>query len=333
MSQYFNAFVVSKSKEGEYRHAIEKRNLRDLPDYEVLVRVRYSSLNYKDALSATIHRGITRHYPHTPGIDAAGEIVDGGQSDFQRGDRVIVTSYDLGMNTPGGFGEYIRVPGDWIVPLPEKLTLRESMILGTAGFTAALSLWRLRQLQSNSEDSTAMIVTGATGGVGSLAVLIGSLAGYSVTAVTGKKERHDWLRSLGATNVISRNELPADPDKPLLSGRWNSGIDTVGGPMLAQLLKSMTIDGAVACCGNVGGDQLSTSIYPFILRGIGLLGVDSGNCPISKRKKIWQKLSDEWKPRTDQLKQLSGEIGLRELSDVIHRMLEGKVTGRKLIKH
>lgn len=331
MNRTFKAFRVEETSGGDYRHAIQDRNIEDLPSDGVLVRVQYSSLNYKDALSATIHKGITRTYPHTPGIDAAGTIAEPGGSEFREGDPVIVTSYDLGMNTPGGFGQYIRVPADWIVPLPDGLTLRESMIFGTAGFTAGLSLFRLQQVGASSDDFSRLAVTGATGGVGSLATLLAASNGYDVTAVTGKSERDDWLTSLGAREIVGRDRISDWPDKPLLSRQWEAGIDTVGGPLLAGLIKSMHLDGVVTCCGNVAGDRLEVSVYPFILRGISLLGVDSGNCPMPRRLEIWQKLSQDWKPDPALLERVVEEQPLDTLPDYIDKMLDGEITGRILV--
>ncbi len=327
----FKAFRVHEDESGNARHKVEEQQIDDLPKEGVLIRVHYSSLNYKDALSASVHKGITRSYPHTPGIDAAGSVEEPGQSDFEKGAPVIVTSYDLGMNTPGGFGEFIRVPADWIVPLPGGLTLRESMILGTAGFTAGLSLWRLFKSGARPTSHPRLIVTGATGGVGSLAIAMASSLGYEVTAVTGKQEHHHYLRQLGAEKILTRTEAADHPDKPLLKRRWDAGIDTVGGTLLPGLLKSVRIDGIVTCCGNVGGDQLSVSLYPFILRGISLLGIDSGNCPMQRRQKVWQRLADDWKPASSKLERLTEEQTLDTLSRAIQVMLDGKSTGRKLV--
>ncbi|HFD39509.1 MAG TPA: acryloyl-CoA reductase, partial [Anaerolineae bacterium] len=260
----FEALVVHEMEDGTFRRRIERRSLADLPSGEVLVRVHYSSLNYKDALSATGHRGVTRRYPHTPGIDAAGVVESSDSDAFQPGDPVVVTSYDLGMNTPGGWGRYIRVPAEWVVPLPAGLTLRESMILGTAGFTAALSVHRL-QHEGITPDRGAVLVTGASGGVGSLAVGILHRIGYRVVAATGKAEAEPFLRDLGAAEVVPRQQVLDDSPRPLLKGRWAGVVDTVGGAYLASVLKAVQLHGAVTCCGLVASAEFSTTVYPFIL--------------------------------------------------------------------
>ncbi len=330
-SKRFKAFRVYEEQSGSFKHVVEDRSIDDLPNEGVLIRVHYSSLNYKDALSACIHKGITRSYPHTPGIDAAGIVEDPGESDFNHGDPVIVTSYDLGMNTPGGFGRYIRVPADWIVSLPQGLSLRESMILGTAGFTAGLAFWRLESGGIEPQTHPDLLVTGATGGVGSLSVIMGSSTGYNVHAITGKQDHHDFLKKLGANRIFARKELSGQTDQPLLNRRWNAGIDTVGGPPLANLLKSIHMDGAVACCGNVAGDHLAVSLYPFILRGISLMGIDSGNCRMSRRLTIWKRLATQWKPGSQILEQITTVRTLESLSDTIQSMLDGQLSGRVLI--
>jgi acrylyl-CoA reductase (NADPH) len=279
----FQALVVRETADGEFTRQIEERALADLPDGEVLVCVHYSSLNYKDALSASGHKDVTRSYPHTPGIDAAGVVEESVAAEFRPGDPVIVTSYDLGMNTPGGWGQYIRVPAAWVVPLPQDLTLRESMIYGTAGFTAALSVHRL-EAHGLAPDAGEVLVTGATGGVGSLAVAILARAGYQVVAASGKADAGPFLRDLGAAEVVDREAVRDDSGRPLLRGRWAGAVDTVGGEYLATALKSTQYGGAVACCGLVASADLPTTVYPFILRGVSLLGVDSQACPMDTRR-------------------------------------------------
>jgi acrylyl-CoA reductase (NADPH) len=324
----FQAMVVREAANGEFSRQVEDRTVKDLPQGDVLIRVHYSSLNYKDALSATGHKGVTRNYPHTPGIDAAGVVEESAGEAFQPGDRVLVTGYDLGMNTPGGFGQYIRVPAAWLVRLPEHLTLRESMIYGTAGFTAALSVHRLER-QGVSPDQGEVLVTGATGGVGSLAVGILARDGYQVVAATGKPQGESYLLDLGAKRVISRDEARDTTGKALLSGRWAGAIDTVGGGYLATALKSTRYGGAVTCCGNVASAELSTTVYPFILRGVSLLGVDSVNCPTDLRWDLWQKLATDWK--LPYLNRLASDRTLKDLDAEIDRILQGKQTGRVVI--
>jgi putative YhdH/YhfP family quinone oxidoreductase len=304
--------------------------LDSLPDHDVLVRVHYSSLNYKDALSASGNRGITKNYPHTPGVDAAGIVEESRDSRFREGDKVIVTSYDLGMNTPGGFGEYIRVPGEWIVPLPDGLSLKESMMIGTSGLTAAIGVEKIVSQHIRPQKGS-VLVTGATGGVGSFAVALLSHLDFKVIAVTGKPDQKEWLLNIGAADVISRKDVTAVPGKPLLSSRWVAAIDTVGGTMLDAVIRQVCHNGVVACCGNVLGHKLETSIYPFILRGVSLMGIDSGIALMEDRQRIWNKLATEWKPLA--LHELSDECPLDHLPSLISKMLAGKHTGKNVIAH
>jgi putative YhdH/YhfP family quinone oxidoreductase len=325
----FRAMVVRETAEGQFTRQIEDRTPNDLPDGEVLVRVHYSSLNYKDALSATGHRGVTRQYPHTPGIDAAGVVEESAADEFLTGDEVIVTSYDLGMNTSGGLGQYIRVPADWVVPLPENLSLRESMIYGTAGFTAGLSVRGL-QAHGVTPDRGEILVTGATGGVGSLAVGILAQEGYQVVAATGKPDQAPFLVDLGAREVIHRDEVRDTSGRPMLRGRWAGVVDPVGGDYLATALKSTRYGAAVACCGLVASPELPTTVYPFILRAVTLLGIDSEDCPMHIRRKIWQKLAGPWK--LPHLEFLASECSLEGLEFEIERILQGKQRGRVIVR-
>lgn len=327
--QTFTALIVEEIAPKTFTRHIGSRNLSDLPAGDLLVRVHYSSLNYKDALSATGNPGVSRKFPHTPGIDAAGEVVECASGAFTPGQKVIVTSYDLGMNTPGGFGEYIRVPSTWAVPLPAGLSLRQSMVLGTAGFTAALSVLKLAQAGVQPGDGE-ILVTGATGGVGSLAVAILAQAGYQVTAATGKAGEAEFLRRLGATTVVSRDEVVAGAERPLMKERWAGAVDVVGGPMLAAALKSTKARGAVTCCGLVGSPELPVNVFPFILRGVSLIGIDSAECPMEHRRQTWDKLAGPWKLK--QLESTVTEIGLDGLEDQIGAMLKGQTRGRILVK-
>jgi len=326
----FKALVVSEQDDGSYHREIKERSVRSLPDNDVLINVHYSSLNYKDVLSATGNKGVTRHFPHTPGIDAAGIIEESEDNRFKKGDEVIVTSFDLGQDTPGGFGEYISVPGDWIVPLPDGMTLRESMIYGTAGFTAAYGVYKLKHNEIEP-GSGRILVTGATGGVGSMSVALLAHLNYKVEAVTGKKDQESFLKKLGAEKVIGRDEVYSKSRSPLLSARWVGAIDTVGGEMLDAVIRQTEHNGTVACCGNVLGHDLNTSIYPFILRGVSLMGIDSGICLMPMRKKIWHLLATDWKLRN--LEELATEITLEELNAEIENILKGRQVGRTLLKH
>jgi len=326
----FRALVVEENGDNKYLRRITTRTTAALPAGEVLVRVHYSSLNYKDALSASGNRGVTRRYPHTPGIDAAGVVVESLQSELQPGTPVIVSCYDLGMNTPGGFGGYIRVPAAWVLPCPEKLTLKESMIYGTAGFTAALSVERLLN-QGLHPDLGRVLVTGATGGVGSMAVALLARQGYSITAVSGKADQHDFLYSLGAERIISRQAAIDAKNRALLKEQWAGVVDTVGGPILATAIKSTKYGGAVTCCGNVADPNLELTVYPFILRGVALLGIDAAKCDMALRRLIWAKLAGPWK--LDQLAGLAETISLTELDHAIDEMLQGRIRGRIVVRH
>ncbi|MEX0994679.1 MAG: YhdH/YhfP family quinone oxidoreductase [Balneolaceae bacterium] len=313
---------------GQFHSEVIEKKISDLPGHDVLIRVHYSSLNYKDALSATGNRGVTENYPHTPGIDAAGIVVSSKDSRFREGDKVIVTSYDLGMNTPGGFGQYIRVPGKWIVPLPKKLTLKESMIIGSAGFTASYGLLKITEGGIHPDDGP-VVVTGATGGVGCFAVALLSQIGYEVVAITGKHEQHDFLYRLGAANIADRDFVTDRSQKLLLKSTWAAAIDTVGAEILDTILRQTRYNGIVTCCGNILGYKLHTNIYPFILRGVCLMGIDSGSCLMHTRNKLWDKLAGEWKPVV--LHQLFREVSLNRLPKEIDSIIDGDQIGRVLV--
>ena len=324
----YRAMVVEEVGEKRFSRSINNKTIDQLPDGEVLVRVSWSSLNYKDALSASGNRGVTKKYPHTPGIDASGVVVESLSDAFKPGDQVIVTSYDLGMNTSGGFGQYIRVPAAWVVPLPAGLDLRESMIFGTAGFTAGMSIMAL--VQSIPPDRGDILVTGATGGVGSLSVAMLAGLGYSVIAVSGKKEAEPFLKGLGARKILSRTEVTAGSERPLLKAVYAGVIDTVGGEILASAIKATDLQGIITCCGNVASPELPLTVFPFILRGVSLVGIDSQNCPMESRRKVWQHLASDWKPA--QLENLCREISLDGLEKEIERILKGEQTGRVIVR-
>lgn len=327
MTETYKALVVEEGPAGIFTRSIREKDVDDLPQGEILIRVMWSSLNYKDALSAAGNRGVTRNYPHTPGIDAAGVVEKSETSTFRPGDEVIVTSYDLGMNTVGGFGQYIRVPAAWVLPKPAGLSLRESMILGTSGLTAGMSVAALSHCLS--PDRGEILVTGASGGVGCLAVAILAGLGYSVTAVSGKERAADFLLELGAKKIISRADATDASGKPLLKTLWAGVIDTVGGDILTTAIKSTLPKGIITCCGNVASPDLPLTVFPFILRGISLVGIDSQNYPMERRKMIWQHLASDWKP--SQLEGLAHEVSLEDLDGQIDLILKGAQIGRVVV--
>ncbi|MEX2488248.1 MAG: YhdH/YhfP family quinone oxidoreductase [Pseudomonadales bacterium] len=325
----FNAFQVEKSDD-EVQQSIIQRSIEDLPAGELLIRVRYSSVNYKDALSAKGMPGVTKNYPHTPGIDAAGVVESSDVDSFTVGDEVVVIGFDLGMNTPGGFGEYIRVPANWAVRVPGGLTLKETMMLGTAGFTAALCLEKLERMGASPEDGP-VLVTGSTGGVGSVAVSLLAKLGFEVIASSGKSDQVDYLKSLGASSVIGRDELTGESKRPLLAEQWAHGVDTVGGEILSNVIKSLKYGGSVAICGLVASPSFTAAVFPFILRGVNVLGVDSVELPIEAKANTWQRLAGDWK--LSNLDDMTSEITLNELSEALDRVFAGQAKGRTLLKH
>ncbi|QUE74140.1 YhdH/YhfP family quinone oxidoreductase [Stutzerimonas stutzeri] len=325
----FLALQARENASGRFETQVVERNIDELPAGEVLIRVSYSSLNYKDALSASGNRGVTRNFPHTPGIDAAGVVTESSVSEFFAGDEVIVTGYDLGMNTAGGFGQYIRVPAAWVIKRPAGLSLREAMALGTAGLTAALCVDKLEQAGLEATDAP-VLVTGATGGVGSIAVALLASLGYHVAAVTGKPDHADFLTGLGAKQVLERSALQAGTEKPLLREQWAGAVDTVGGDILFNVVKSLQRGASVACCGLTAGTNFQASVLPFILRGVNLLGVDSVEIPLVVKASMWDRLSVQWKlPNLDALVK---EITLAELPAAIAQMLNGQQAGRMLVR-
>jgi len=328
MNEKFWAFVVDEVAEGEFRREIRERRTEDLPPGEVLMKVNYSSLNYKDALSASGHKGVTRTFPHTPGIDAAGRVLKSEVPEFSEGDAVLVTGYDLGMDTSGGFGQRIRVPSDWVVPLPASLSEREAMIYGTAGFTAALCVNALQNHDVLPQGSK-VLVTGASGGVGSLACGILAHLGYEVMALTGKPSAHEWLKNLGVSEVLSREEFLTLKGRPLMKARWDGVVDTVGGEVLSKAVASTTLWGCVTACGMVSSLEVQTSIMPFILRGISLVGIASAETPMRLRLQLWAKLSQAWK--FPMVKDWVREVHLHQLEAEIQSILKGNQSGRVLV--
>lgn len=324
----FRAYVVRKLADGRVEGRVEERSTSELPAGEVVIEVAYSSLNYKDALAATGHPGVNKVFPHIPGVDAAGRVIHSGVYEWVPGDCVLVTGFDMGANRWGGWAELVRVPQSWVVPVPQGLSLRESMILGTAGFTAGLCVDAL-QRHDVMPDRGPVVVTGASGGVGSLAVAILAKLGYHVVAVTGKPSAHELLRQLGAREILPRQSVDDASGKPMLSGRWAGGVDTVGGNILSTILRECRHSGCVAACGLTAGNQLSMTVYPFILRGITLAGIDAAWCSLELRHEIWRRLGGPWKPNG--LEHLARFQALDTIQQRIEEMLAGGVTGRIVI--
>ena len=327
----FKALWITETTEGKFERSIVERMIDDLPPGEVVIRVLYSSLNYKDALSATGNKGITRKFPHTPGIDAAGIVEISRNEQFATGDEVIVTGYDLGMNTCGGYGEFIRVPAAWVVRKPDAYSLKECMILGTAGFTAASALFKMELLGQDPAKGP-IVVTGSTGGVGSMAVAILHKAGYEVIATTGKTNAQEYLQFLGASRIEERAWVNDTSGKALLRPQWAGAIDTVGGNTLVTLLKACQLEGNVVSTGLVDSPKLDTTVYPFILNGVSLLGVGSAETPMARRLATWDKLSTTWNIK-DKLNAIAKEVTLEELNTTwFDAILEGKIMGRIVVK-
>ncbi|MDI6874870.1 MAG: YhdH/YhfP family quinone oxidoreductase [Actinomycetota bacterium] len=335
MGKTFRAIVVREQEDGTFTRSIETRDTDELPPGEVFIRVHYTSVNYKDALSAIGNRGVTKIYPHTPGIDAAGVVEESSSPNFKPGEEVLVTGYDLGMNTSGGMAEYIRVPASWVVRLPAGLTLKESMIYGTAGFTAALSVYKLTGA-GVGPDAGEVLVTGASGGVGSLALRFLAKLGYQVVAAAGLVDESEYpqveekLKSLGASRVIPASEVNDTSGKLLLKGIWPGAVDTVGGNVLATVVKQAAYLGVVTTCGNTGGHELNLNVYPFILRGVTLIGIDSVECPMDLRLKVWEKMAGEWKP--DNLEDFATEITLEQVEERFQLLLNKKSQGRAVVR-
>lgn len=325
----FSALIVDKIA-NQFSVEIKKLAIKQLPQEEVLIKVLYSSINYKDALACVPDGKIVKAYPFIPGIDLAGIVVSSKDARFKEGDSVLATGYELGVSHFGGYSEYAALPGDWLIPLPQRLTLKESMIFGTAGFTAALSIHRLEE-NGLTPNNGKVLVTGATGGVGSLAVTMLSNLGYHVVASTGKTEEHDLLRALGASEIISRSDVYDGTIKSLDKQQFAAAIDPVGGSQLAAILSKISYGGSVAVSGLTGGAKVPTSVFPFILRGINLLGVDSVYCPSGKRSIIWQRIAAEMKDEK-KLNLIKREILFRELPDALPQLLKGKSVGRIIIK-
>ena len=323
----YSAYYVEE-KDGAFSASISKLELKKPEDGFVQIKVSHSSLNYKDALSASGNKGVTRNYPFVPGIDAAGTITDANSSQFNEGDEVLVTGYDMGMNTPGGFGEFINVPIGWVVKKPSNLSSLEAMSIGTAGLTAAASILKINE--SSNESELPVLVSGSTGGVGSISVMLLSKLGKEVSALTGKASSVNFLQSIGATNIIMRDEYLEAPAKAIERPLFASAIDTVGGNVLSKMLPQISPHGVVACCGNVAGIEVSTTVFPFILRGITLAGIDSAESSLEFKNGLWNKLAGEWSLDLSSMVKIVTKENLQQEIDLI---LKGGQQGRVVLEH
>jgi alcohol dehydrogenase len=328
--QDYRALRIHRGDDNDFSVAVESVPASTLPDGDILVRVHYSDLNYKDALGAIGNPGVSRNFPHTPGIDAAGEVVSDSTNQYRPGDRVLISGYDFGMNTPGGLAQYCRVPLQWVCPCPPQLDLPEAMIFGTAGLTAAMCLDKLARLQHKAISDTRLLVSGASGGVGSLATAMAAKLGFQVIAMSGKTQAHDSLRALGATEVISSDEWLEPNKKALLKPQWDCAIDTLGGDALFNIIKATEREGAVAACGLASGADFAATVYPFILRGVALLGVDSAEQANDYKRKLWLHLATDLKPAS--LRSMCEEITLEQVPDVLASMRAGRSRGRYLVR-
>jgi len=325
----FRCYLVDRDAAGQVTGRVTQCRREQLPEGDVLIRVIYSSLNYKDALAATGHPGVNKAFPHVPGVDAAGVVAASGGSQLAEGDPVLCTGFNMGANRWGGWAEYVAVPHDWVVPLPSGLTLQEGIILGTAGLTAGMCVDALER-HNVTPDRGEVVVTGASGGVGSMAVAVLAKLGYQVSAVSGKPSAHDFLRRLGARQILGREAVDEPADRPLLSARWAGGVDCVGGNILNTVLRATQHNGCVVTCGTVSGVRFDATVYPFILRAVTLTGVDAAWCSQQLRHETWRRLAGPWKP--DRLKEMAEFRPLEELPPQIDRILAGQVTGRVVIE-
>lgn len=321
------AYYVEKVGDKEFISCIKEVEIPKIENNEVLIKATYSSLNYKDALSSLGNAGVTKVFPHITGIDVAGIVEQSNSDKFKVGDKVLATGYDLGMNTNGGHSQYVKVPSSWLVKIPSNISDKEIMSYGTAGLTAALSI---DELLNNGIKKGKVLVTGASGGVGSLSVCILNKLGFEVIAISGKKEKIDFLKSLGASEVILRSDFDIEDKKPLGSEKYDAIVDTVGGNILAQALKVLKYDGVATCCGLTSSFKLNTNVFPFILRGVRLIGIDSVECKLEKKKAIWEKLANEFK--VNNLDSLVSEIYLEDIGKYYKKLLAGESVGRYLVK-
>ncbi|WP_049721641.1 YhdH/YhfP family quinone oxidoreductase [Gilvimarinus polysaccharolyticus] len=328
--QEYRALRIHRDANDTFSVAIESVAAATLPDGDILVRVHYSDLNYKDALGATGNPGVSRNFPHTPGIDAAGVVVEDATGQYRPGDRILISGYDFGMNSPGGLAEYCRVPLQWTCPCPPQLDLREAMIYGTAGLTAAMCFDKLARLQHKAINETRLLISGASGGVGSLAIAMAAKLGYQVVAMSGKAHAHKRLYELGATEVVAADEWLLANKKALLRPSWDCAIDTLGGDALFNIIKATEREGSVVACGLAANAGFSATVYPFILRGVALLGVDSAEQPNDYKCKLWLRLATDLKPAA--LKSMCEEVSLEQVPNILEKMRAGDSQGRYLVR-
>ena len=323
------AFLVEKTNDKEFISDIKQVSIPKCAENEIVIKVTYSSLNYKDALSSIGNPGVTRNFPHITGIDVAGTVYESTSNIFKMGERVLVTGYDMGMNTHGGHAQFVKVPASWVARIPDSISDKEIMTFGTAGLTAALSINELIANGVKPENGP-VLVTGATGGGGSIAVSILSKIGFNVVAISGKKEKIDYLKRIGASEVILRDTFNEESKKPIMNEKYIAVVDTVGGEILANALKYIKYDGVATCCGLTSSHELNTNVFPFILRGIRLIGIDSVECKLEKKQAAWEKLASKWKINT--LDSITNEITLYEIKDAYKLLLSGKAVGRYVVK-
>ena len=323
------AFLVEKTNDKEFISDIKQVSIPKCAENEIVIKVTYSSLNYKDALSSIGNPGVTRNFPHITGIDVAGTVYESTSNIFKMGERVLVTGYDMGMNTHGGHAQFVKVPASWVARIPDSISDKEIMTFGTAGLTAALSINELIANGVKPENGP-VLVTGATGGVGSIAVSILSKIGFNVVAISGKKEKIDYLKRIGASEVILRDTFNEESKKPIMNEKYIAVVDTVGGEILANALKYIKYDGVATCCGLTSSHELNTNVFPFILRGIRLIGIDSVECKLEKKQAAWEKIASKWKIST--LNSITNEITLNEVKDAYSLLLAGKAVGRYVVR-
>ena len=321
------AYIVEKLEDKKFQSGLKEIDIPSIGENEVLIKATYSSLNYKDALSSVGNPGVTRNFPHVTGIDVAGVVEESNSNKFSVGEKVLITGYDFGMNTDGGHQEFVKVPDSWVVKIPDNITDKEIMTYGTAGLTAALSV---NELLNNGITEGNILVTGATGGVGSIAISILHKLGFNTTAISGKEDKIPFLKDLGASEVILRGDFDVENKRPMGSEKFDGVIDTVGGNILAEALKIVRYDGVVTCCGLTSSFALNTNVFPFILRGVRLIGIDSVECKIEKKIAAWEKIASDFK--IENLAQLTNEISLDEIKDAYDALLAGKASGRFLVK-